>query len=114
MKCRTTIHGDAGDIQAVVGGVLLTSDADADIRYVCAESLPELFHLLGCRLKLLISLACKTDTKYEVLTYLPWYGNEPNGGTSENCALDRTDHTPTLIDISCTNRYYYICQDQLL
>ena len=40
----------------------------------------------------------------------PWNGNEPNGATTENCAIMNPNDPGTLIDVKCTDTRYSICE----
>ena len=41
----------------------------------------------------------------------PWNGNEPNGATTENCAIMHPNDPGTLIDVKCSDaNWYSICE----
>ena len=42
---------------------------------------------------------------------VPWNGNEPNGATTENCAIMNPNDPGTLIDVKCSDsNWYSICE----
>ncbi|KAK3106703.1 hypothetical protein FSP39_025522, partial [Pinctada imbricata] len=42
--------------------------------------------------------------------FVNWGGNEPNGGTGENCALMASGYDYRWADYSCSNVYKFICE----
>ena len=53
------------------------------------------------------------DQSGEEVTYTNWYSDQPNGGTSENCASVES-FSGLWFDVSCNGEDNYICEIPLL
>ena len=56
----------------------------------------------------------KYDSNEDIFPFTPkttpWAANEPNGGTTENCAVMNRDSPLSFHDVRCYNLYHSVCE----